>query len=77
MKKVIVGLAAVGAVLALRPVLKHRMVQKMHKHCKQMGPKCKQMMAAQSTGHGEPADTRELPEPEAPHFVANGEAVAV
>ena len=36
MKKVIVGLVAVGAVMALRPVVKRHMVQKMHEHCKQM-----------------------------------------
>ena len=36
MKKVIVGLAAAGAVVALRPVLKRRMVQKMRDHCEQM-----------------------------------------
>jgi hypothetical protein len=36
MKKPIVGLAAFGAVVALRPVVKRRMVQKMREHCKQM-----------------------------------------
>ena len=36
MKKLIIGLVAFGAVVALRPVLKRRMVQKMREHCKQM-----------------------------------------
>lgn len=36
MKKLIVGLVAVGAVMALRPAVKRRMVQKMQQHCKQM-----------------------------------------
>ena len=36
MKKLIGGLLAVGIVLALRPLLKRRMVEKMREHCKQM-----------------------------------------
>lgn len=48
MKKLIVGLVAVGAVLALRPVLKRRMVQTMREHCQQMAGKCKEMMAGRS-----------------------------
>jgi hypothetical protein len=48
MKKVIVGLAAAGAVVALRPVLKRRMVQKMRDHCGQM--------MAQFQGRGEAMD---------------------
>lgn len=36
MKKAIVGLVVVGAVMALRPVVKRRMVEKMREHCKQM-----------------------------------------
>jgi flagellar biosynthesis/type III secretory pathway M-ring protein FliF/YscJ len=35
MKKAIVGLLAVGAAIALRPVVR-RMGQKMREHCKQM-----------------------------------------
>ena len=35
MKNLIVGLVAVGAVMALRPVVKRHMVQ-MREHCKQM-----------------------------------------
>lgn len=36
MKKLIVGLVAVGAVIVLRPVVKRRMVQQMREHCEQM-----------------------------------------
>jgi len=53
MKKLIVGVAAVGAVMALRPVLKRRMVQKMREHCTQMAGKCKEMMGAQPGAHRE------------------------
>ena len=35
MKKLIVGLLAVAAVVALRPVVKRRVVE-MHEHCRQM-----------------------------------------
>ncbi len=35
-KKLIIGLLAVGAALALRPVVKRRIVQKMREHCEQM-----------------------------------------
>ena len=49
MKKLILGLAAVGAFFAVRPVIKRRMVQKMSAHCKQMAAHCKQMME----GHDE------------------------
>ena len=36
MRKLILGLAGVGVVMALRPVLKRRMVKKMREHCRQM-----------------------------------------
>ena len=36
MKKLIVGALALGAVMALRPAVKRRMVEKMRAHCKQM-----------------------------------------
>lgn len=49
-------MAAVGAVVALRPVVKRRMVQKMREHCGQMAEHCKQMMAGQSGPGGEAAD---------------------
>ena len=57
MKKVIVGLVAVGAVLALRPVGK-RMAQKMREHCEQMAAKCQQKMG-QCAGGGKEAGMRE------------------
>ena len=53
MKKLILGLVAVGALIALRPVVKRRMVQKMSEHCKQMATHCKEMMGAQRGGRGE------------------------
>jgi hypothetical protein len=75
MKKAIVGVAAVGAVIALRPALKRRLLQKMHGHCQQMAPTCRQMMAGQPTERGEAAGTRQPSEQEAPQFVGSGEAV--
>ena len=50
MKKAIVGLAAVGAVVGVRRA--KRMGQKMREHCGQMAAQCKQM-AAQVGGRGE------------------------
>ena len=63
MKKVIAGLAAIGAVIALRSVVK-RKAQKMREHCQQMAAKCKQMMA-QSEARSEEAREREQTEPAA------------
>ena len=51
MKKLIIGLVAFGAVAALRPVLKRRMLQKMGEHCKQM---MGQFAAAGETTGNEP-----------------------
>lgn len=65
MKKAIVGLAAVGAAIALRPVVR-RIGQRMRAHCEQMaaqvGPRgtmheCCEQMAAQFEGRGEAAHT--------------------
>ncbi len=92
MKKVIIGLGALGALIALRPVAG----RKMREHCERMAGKCRQMMASQSgqrsgapgmrehcqemmashAGHGERAETPEHAE-QAPQFAGNGEAVAV
>lgn len=58
MKKLILGLAAVGALVALRPVIKRRMVQKMREHCKQMAAHCKEMMG----GHGEATGREAMPQ---------------
>jgi hypothetical protein len=54
MKKLIAGVATVGVVMALRPLVKRRVVQKMLDHCKQMAAHCKEMMEGRSetTGHG-------------------------
>lgn len=91
MKKLIVVLAGVGAVIALRSVAR----QKMQQHCMQMASRCKQMMAGQSGEHGQPAampehckemmaaqpgdgeraETREHAEEEARQFAGNGGAV--
>ena len=45
MKKLIVGAVAVGAVVALRPVVKRRMLEKMREHCGQMAEHCEPMGA--------------------------------
>jgi hypothetical protein len=52
MKKAVVALVAVGAVLALRPAARH--MKKMRDHSQQMAAHCKQM-AAQSADRGEAA----------------------
>ena len=57
MKKLIIGLVAVAAVLALRPVGK-RMAHKMREHCEQMAGKCQEKMA-QFGGGGEESGMRE------------------
>ncbi len=58
MKKLIVGLFAVGAILALRSAAS-RSGHSMSEHCKQMAGRCKQMMAAQSADRGPTAGMRE------------------
>ena len=63
MKKAIFGLAAVGAVIGLGPVVKRRIGHKMREHCQQMAAKCKQMMA----GRGEEVGTQEHGEQMAEH----------
>jgi hypothetical protein len=73
MKKLILGLVAIGAVIALRPVVKRRMVQKMGEHCKQMAARCKQMMAAQGGDRGEAAGRPEHCKEMMGHFEARGE----
>ena len=62
MKKLILGLVAVGALIALRPVVKRRMVQKMREHCKQMATHCKEMMGAQGEGRGEATGRDAMPQ---------------
>jgi hypothetical protein len=53
MKKLIAGVATVGVVMALRPLVKRRVVQNMRDHCNQVAARCKDMMDGRSetTGH--------------------------
>ena len=62
MKKLILGLVAAGALIALRPLVKRRMVQKMREHCKQMAAHCKEMMGAQGGGRGEATGREAMPQ---------------
>ena len=75
MKKLIVGVAAVGAVMALRPVLKRRMVQKMREHCTQMAGKCKEMIGAQPRGRGQAGGMPEHCKEVMAAHAAHGESV--
>lgn len=72
MKKLIVGLAAVGGIVALRAAAE-RGGHKMSEHCKSMGAKCKEMMASQS-GQTEAPGMRERCQQQ---FVGSDEAVPV
>lgn len=72
MKKAIIGLVVIGAIIALRPAVK----QKMHEHCGQMAAKCKQMMATQAKGRGEEARMSEHCGPMATQAEDRGEAVS-
>jgi hypothetical protein len=90
MKKVIIGAAAVGAVVGLG-IVGRRIGHKMRDHCGQMAAQCKQMMAGQFgerrercgqmagqfRGPGEEAETREETDQGAPRFVGQGEGVGV
>jgi hypothetical protein len=69
MKKLIIGLAAIGAVLAVRPLVK-RKAQTMREHCEQMAGKCKEMVAETTTTPSEEAAVAEPPEP-TPEAVAS------
>jgi hypothetical protein len=53
MKKLIIGLVAIGVVLAVRPLVKRKAAQKMREHCSQMVAKRKEKMA--QFGGGEEA----------------------
>ena len=52
MKKLTVGFAAVGAVMALWLLVKRRVVQKMRDHCKRMAAHCTEMMQGRSEMRG-------------------------
>jgi hypothetical protein len=61
-KLVVVGLAAVGVVLMVRPLMK-RKAERMHQHCEQMAARCKEKMAqfqvgGEEPGAGEPPGSR-------------------
>ena len=58
MKKLIVGLVAVGAVIALRPV-GTRIGRKVREHCEQMAGECKHTMAATPERQDRAAGMRE------------------
>jgi hypothetical protein len=62
MKKLIVGVAAVGVALALRPLVKRRLVQKMRDHCTQMAAHCKEMMEGRGGPTADEAEAQEMRE---------------
>jgi hypothetical protein len=66
MKKLIVGLIAIGAILALRTAA-GRIGQKMREHCKEM---------AEQFGPGQTAEMQEHSEHEAPRPAGHEEAVS-
>jgi hypothetical protein len=72
-KKVLIGMVAIGAIIALRSVAE-RSGQKMSEHCKQMAGKCKQMMAGQSGERSEAAGMREHCKEVAAQFRGGDEA---
>jgi hypothetical protein len=72
MKKAIVGLVALGAVIALWP-LARRTGHKMSEHCGRMAATCKQMMTAQPGSRDEAAGMREHCEQIAARSVAPSE----
>jgi hypothetical protein len=75
MRKVMVGLVIIGAVMVLRPLVRRRVVHGMREHCKQMAAKCKQMMA-QSGARGEEAGMPEHGEQVAEHVGDRREAAS-
>jgi hypothetical protein len=76
MKKAIFGLAAVGAVIGLAPVVKRRIGHKMREHCEEMAGKCKQMMAGSSGANAEEGGTQAHGEQVADHVEDRRAAVA-
>jgi hypothetical protein len=73
MKKAIVGLAAIAAIIGLLRVVK-RKAHKLREHCEQMAGKCKQMMA-QAGGGDEAIGVREPPEPTDTEVAGRSEAL--
>ena len=76
MKKLTIGLAAVGAVIALGPVVKRRVGHRMREHCEEMAAKCKQMMAGESGAPGEEVGIHEHGEPMAERVEDRRAAIA-
>lgn len=74
MKKAIVGLVAIAAVIGLLRVV-WRKAHKMREHCEQMAAKCKQVMA-QDGGGDEALGMREHPQPADTEVVGGGEALS-
>lgn len=58
MKKLIVGLIVIGAILALRTAA-GRIGQKMREHCREMAGNCRQMMAGKAGKSGQESGMRE------------------
>ena len=74
MKKAIVGLVALGAVIALWPAARS-MGHKMGEHCGRMAATCKQMMTAQPGSRDEAVGMREHCEQMAAQSAAPSEPV--
>jgi hypothetical protein len=73
MKKALIGLAAIGAIVALRPVTA-RVGRKMSEHCAQMASKCRQMTGTHACAH-ETHEPGEHLQQEAPTFSGHRDAV--
>ncbi len=83
MKKLIVAVAAVGAVTALRPVLKRRIIPRMREHGTRMAAHCREMTGAHPGGQGETSGDatvhqkmREHCEPTVAHDADRAEPIA-
>lgn len=74
MKKALIGLVAIGAIVALRPVTA-RAGRKMSEHCAHMASKCKEMMGTHGCAH-ETHEPGEHVEQEAPELTHHREAVS-
>jgi hypothetical protein len=73
MKRLIIALAAIGAVVALGPVMK-RKAQRMREHCEQMAARCTEKMSRHEGG--EEAGMPEHPEPTVVESGDRGEALS-
>ena len=73
MKRALIGVFAIAAVVALRP-LSQRIGRKMSEHCAQMATKCKETMSAHGAS-GQATDTHERFDQEHPQFPGDREPV--